>query len=139
MFFELPNAAIIVIDIDTDNRMHIHEGQTQHLTQTSGQNTAHVAHQDILNPMRHAAAAPAPAVPAPAAPAPAAPLLPQFQLGAPLHPAANQTMNVPGWMQQEPQSRGTVLLLHPASHCSMQTMRWTPQGLGTRAEGSELT
>lgn len=71
VFFHLPNGSITVIDIDTDNKMHVHcVGYTQHLTQATGQHTAHVAHQDMLCP----APAPTPArtalAPA-AAPAPA--------------------------------------------------------------------
>lgn len=51
VFFHLPNGSITVIDIDTENKMHIHcVGYTQHLTETSGQHTAHVAYQSVLRP-----------------------------------------------------------------------------------------
>ena len=60
VFFHLPNGSITVIDIDTDNKMHIHcVGYTQHLTETSGQHTAHVAFQQMLRPSIRAESAPA--------------------------------------------------------------------------------
>lgn len=77
MFFHLPNGSITVIDIDTDNKMHIHcVGYTQHLTETSGQHTAHVAYQDMLRPPIVAPASPPTSAPAPTPASPPPPLAP---------------------------------------------------------------
>ena len=62
-FFHLPNGSITVIDIDTENKMHVHcVGFTEHLRLPTGQHTAHVGHRSqAVAPAAPAAPPPSPA------------------------------------------------------------------------------